>query len=107
MADLIGQRRQRQLDPLGLEARALAVEWGTVMPLFQLIERHVLAAERLHSDDTIIRILAKGKCATGRIWTYTRDYAHPTIMRSSPGHLSSFLRQISEMVAGIQTRRCA
>ncbi|SCB52299.1 Transposase IS66 family protein [Bradyrhizobium yuanmingense] len=40
------------------------------MPLFQLIERHVLAAERLHGDDTTIRILAKGKCTTGRICTY-------------------------------------
>lgn len=28
VADLIGQRRQRQLDPLGLEARALAIEWS-------------------------------------------------------------------------------
>ncbi|NYG45437.1 transposase/uncharacterized protein with PIN domain [Bradyrhizobium sp. IAR9] len=44
-----------------------------VMPLFQLIERHVLAAERLHGDDTTIRILAKGKCTAGRIWTYVRD----------------------------------
>ncbi|MGY4230156.1 hypothetical protein ACVMIH_007517 [Bradyrhizobium sp. USDA 4503] len=44
-----------------------------VMPLFHLIERHVLAAERLHGDDTTIRILAKGKCRTGRIWTYVRD----------------------------------
>ncbi len=44
-----------------------------VMPLFHLIERHVLAAERLHGDDTTIRILAKGKCVTGRIWTYVRD----------------------------------
>ena len=30
-----------------------------------------------------IRILAKGKCTTGRIWTYVRDYAHLVIMRSS------------------------
>ncbi|ESX83971.1 hypothetical protein X755_32255 [Mesorhizobium sp. LNJC405B00] len=63
--------------------KALADQVGhgtfAVMPLFQLIERHVLAAERLHGDDTTIRILAKGKCATGRIWTYTRDYAHPMI----------------------------
>lgn len=44
-----------------------------VMPLFHLIERHVLAAERLHGDDTTIRILAKSKCTTGRIWTYVRD----------------------------------
>ncbi|MFK4537954.1 hypothetical protein ABIA00_006137 [Bradyrhizobium ottawaense] len=40
------------------------------MPLFQLIEPHVLAAERLHGDDTTIRILANSKCTTGRIWTY-------------------------------------
>ncbi len=31
------------------------------MPLFQLIERHVLAAERLHGDDTTIRIPGEGQ----------------------------------------------
>ena len=41
--------------------------------LFHLIERHVLAAERIHGDDTTIRILAKGKCTAGRIWSYIRD----------------------------------
>jgi len=41
--------------------------------VFKLIEKHVFAAERLHGDDTTIRILAKGKCTTGRIWTYVRD----------------------------------
>lgn len=46
-----------------------------VKPLFHLIEKHVFAAERLHGDDTTIRILAKGKCTTGRIWTYVRDDA--------------------------------
>ena len=40
-----------------------------VMPLFQLIESHVFAAERLHGDDTTVPILAKSKCTTGRIWT--------------------------------------
>ena len=44
-----------------------------LMPLFHLIERHVLAAERLHGDDTTLKILAKGKCTTGRIWSYVRD----------------------------------
>jgi transposase len=44
-----------------------------LMPLFCLIERHVLAAERLHGDDTTLRILARGKCTTGRIWSYVRD----------------------------------
>ncbi|MGX1350878.1 transposase [Bradyrhizobium elkanii] len=60
---------------LPLSTLADQVGHGTfaVMPLFQLIEHHVLAAERLHGDDTTIRILAKGKCTTGRIWTYVRD----------------------------------
>ncbi|MCK1623328.1 IS66 family transposase [Bradyrhizobium sp. 160] len=60
---------------LPLSTLADQVGHGTfaVMPLFQLIERHVLGAERLHGDDTTIRILAKGKCTTGRIWTYVRD----------------------------------
>lgn len=60
---------------LPLSTLADQVGHGTfaVMPLFQLIERHVLAAERLHGDDTTIRILAKSKCTTGRIWTYVRD----------------------------------
>lgn len=60
---------------LPLSTLADQVGHGTfaVMPLFQLIERHVLAAERLHGDDTTIRILAKSKCTTGRIWIYVRD----------------------------------
>lgn len=42
-------------------------------PIHSLIEAHVLAAERLHGDDTTVPILAKGKTDTGRIWTYVRD----------------------------------
>lgn len=38
-----------------------------------LIEAHVLAADRLHADDTTVPILARGKTDTGRIWTYVRD----------------------------------
>ncbi|WP_353043445.1 hypothetical protein [Mesorhizobium sp. M1423] len=33
-----------------------------------LIEAHVLAAERLHGDDTTVPILARGKTDTGRIF---------------------------------------
>ena len=44
-----------------------------LQPLHRLIEAHVLAAERLHADDTTVPILAKGKTTTGRIWTYVRD----------------------------------
>nr|WP_318028040.1 IS66 family transposase [Rhizobium ruizarguesonis] len=46
---------------------------AVLKPLHGLIEAHVLAAERLHGDDTTVPILAKGKADTGRIWTYVRD----------------------------------
>ena len=42
-------------------------------PLHDLIVAHVLAAERLHGDDTPVPVLAEGKCATGRAWVYVRD----------------------------------
>jgi transposase len=42
-------------------------------PLYALIERHVLAADRLHGDDTPVPILAKGQTETGRVWVYVRD----------------------------------
>jgi len=45
----------------------------TLAPLHALIEAHVLAAERLHGDDTPVPVLAKTKTATGRLWTYVRD----------------------------------
>ncbi|WSG99360.1 IS66 family transposase (plasmid) [Rhizobium johnstonii] len=46
---------------------------AALKPLHGLIEAHVLAAERLHGDDTTVPILAKGKTDIGRIWTYVRD----------------------------------
>jgi transposase len=42
-------------------------------PLTQLIAAHVLAAKRLHGDDTTVPVLAKGKTITGRVWVYVRD----------------------------------
>ena len=36
-------------------------------------EAHVMAAERLHADDTTVPVLAKGKTDTGRCWVYVRD----------------------------------
>ena len=42
-------------------------------PVLRLVEAHVLAAERLHGDDTTVPVLARGKTQTGRIWTYVRD----------------------------------
>ena len=42
-------------------------------PLLRLVEAHVLAAERLHGDDTTVPVLAEGKTDTGRCWIYLRD----------------------------------
>lgn len=53
-------------DQVGAAAFAL-------MPLYRLIEAHVLAAERLHGDDTTVPVMAKGKTDTARLWTYVRD----------------------------------
>lgn len=55
-------------DAIGSICMALA-------PLRRLVEAHVLAAERLHGDDTIVPVLAKGKTDTGRCWVYVRDDA--------------------------------
>jgi transposase len=46
---------------------------ATLMPLVEAIGRHVLAAERLHADDTTVPVLDLGKTRTGRLWTYVRD----------------------------------
>jgi transposase len=42
-------------------------------PLYELVRRHVLAAERIHGDDTTVPVLAKNKTAIARLWTYVRD----------------------------------
>ncbi len=46
---------------------------AALRPLHALIERHVLAGDRLHGDDTTVPILAKGQTETGRVWVYVRD----------------------------------
>ena len=46
---------------------------AALKPLHALIEAQVMAAERLHGDDTTVPVLAKGKTDTGRIWVYVRD----------------------------------
>src|SRR5258705_160729 len=46
---------------------------ATLAPLVELIRRHVLAADRIHGDDTTVPVLAKNRTVTGRLWTYVRD----------------------------------
>jgi transposase len=46
---------------------------ATLMPLVLLIRAYVFAAERIHADETTVKVKAKGECRTGRLWTYVRD----------------------------------
>jgi len=71
-------------DQVGACAFALA-------PLHALIEAHVLAAERLHGDDTTVPVLAKTRTDTGRLWVYVRD-DRPFAGRAAPAALFKYSR---------------
>jgi transposase len=42
-------------------------------PLVDAICKHVLAAAKLHADDTPVPVPGNGKTKTGRLWTYVWD----------------------------------
>ena len=46
---------------------------AALQPIHDLIRAHVLAAERLHGDDTTVPLLARGGSRQARLWTYVRD----------------------------------
>jgi transposase len=61
-------------------SRALLADWvgqstALLRPLVDAIRRHVMAASKLHADDTPVPVLApgNGKTRTARLWTYVRD----------------------------------
>jgi transposase len=60
--------------------RSTLAEWvggssRLLTPLVEVLRRHVMAAGKLHADDTPVPVLAPGlgKTKTGRLWTYVRD----------------------------------
>jgi transposase len=69
------ERYAREGVPLSLST--LADQVGTcctvLRPIRDRLLAYVLAAERLHGDDTTVPVLAKGKAIIGRCWTYVRD----------------------------------
>ncbi len=71
------QRDRYAREGVDLSLSTLADQVGActvaLKPLHDLIEAHVMAAARVHGDDTPVPVLAKGKCATGRAWVYVRD----------------------------------
>ena len=46
-----------------------------ISPLSEVIGRYVLAAGKIHTDDTSVPVLdpGRGRTKTGRLWTYVRD----------------------------------
>ena len=71
------QRDRYAREGVDLSLSTLADQVGActvaLRPLHDLIASHVLAAERLHGDDTPVPVLARGKTDTGRAWVYVRD----------------------------------
>jgi transposase len=60
--------------------RSLLAKWvghgaKLLQPLVEALRRHVMAATKLHADDTPVPVLApgNGKTKTGRLWVYVRD----------------------------------
>ncbi len=60
--------------------RSLLAKWvghgaSLMQPLVDALRRHVMAATKLHADDTPVPVLApgNGKTKTGRLWVYVRD----------------------------------
>jgi len=60
--------------------RSLLAKWvghsaNLLRPLVDALRRHVMAAAKLHADDTPVPVLApgNGKTKTGRLWVYVRD----------------------------------
>jgi transposase len=60
--------------------RSTMTEWVAgcfrlLEPLVEALARYVMAADKLHADDTPIPVLepGRGRTKTGRLWTYVRD----------------------------------
>ena len=64
-----------------------------LQPLVDVLGRYVLAAEKVHADDTPVPVLdpGRGKTKTGRLWTYVAMIALPPV--GSAGGVVSLLAQ--------------
>jgi hypothetical protein len=81
-ADHLPLYRQAQIyarEGVELERSTMA-EWVAgcfrlLDPLVEALARYVMAAEKLHADDTPVPVLdpGRGRTKTGRLWTYVRD----------------------------------
>ena len=67
---------------------------AALKPIHELIQAHVMAADRLHGDDTTVPLLARGGTKTARLWTYVRD-DRPFAGGAPPAALFHFSRDRS------------
>ncbi len=81
-ADHLPLYRQSQIyEREGVELdRSTLADWvggaaSLLEPLVDALGKYVLAAEKLHADDTPVPVLepGRGSTKTGRLWTYVRD----------------------------------
>ncbi|MEG8223963.1 IS66 family transposase [Sphingomonas sp. HH69] len=74
---LNSQRDRLEAQGIPLSLSTLADQVGAVCaalkPISLLNDAHVLAAERIHADDTTVPLLAKYKTEVARIWDYVCD----------------------------------
>src|SRR5271163_1016201 len=91
-ADHVPLYRQAEIysrEGLDLDRSTLAGWVGAtselLAPLVDAVRDHVMAAGKLHADDTPVPVLApgNGKTKTGRLWTYVRD-DRPSGDRTAP-----------------------
>ena len=91
-ADQLPLYRQSQIyarEGVDLDRSTLAGWVGAaselLTPLVDQIRKHVLAAAKIHADDTPVPVLApgSGKTKTGRLWTYVRD-DRPAGIKTAP-----------------------
>jgi transposase len=116
-ADHLPLYRQSQIyarEGVELERSTMA-EWvgqcfALVDPLIEALARYVLAAGKLHADDTPVPVLdpGRGKTKTGRLWTYVRDDrsaasvdAPAVLFRYSPDRRSERPREHLKGFSGI------
>ena len=69
------ERYAREGVPLSLSTLADQVGAcsAALMPLFDRLRAHVMAAERLRGDDTTVPVLARSRTDIARAWVYVRD----------------------------------
>ena len=96
-------------------SRSTLADWvgqagALLRPLVDALQRYVMAADKLHADDTPVPVLAPGcgTTKTGRLWTYVRDDrpaasadAPAVWFAYSPGRSGDYPRQHLETFRGI------